>query len=381
MAKESNPSVADILRSNNLGTTAENIDKVFQASPVGALSTAIGDSFYGLNHRQQPGAISINKDYYGLTFFTRPRLNLSTENIRVARLLTPLLTNEPASIQRIIRCLLDHDLAKKGITSPFVDEQQAFIPILTNHLLSMNGFQDVVAPTMTAPEGMYKESWSMVDGLTQNYSTYDITANFRNIPGDPITLMFYTWITYASLVYQGVLVPYPDMIINNEIDYNTRIYRLVLDPTKTKVQKIGATGASFPVNAPLGASFNFEADRPLNSSNDQISITFQSSGAIYQDDILIDEFNRTTQIFNDGLKDGKRERAYTKVPMDALSIFNNRGYPRINPNTYDLEWWVSNEEYRRRLPQVDQQSSARWNATTPSGEQVTMNYNRPNIKF
>jgi hypothetical protein len=182
-------------------------------------------------------------------------------------------------------------------------------------------------------------------------------------------------------VYQGVLVPYPDMIIQNEIDYNTRIYRLILDPTKTKVQKIGATGASFPVNAPLGAAFNFEADRPLNNSNDQISITFQSSGALYQDDILVDEFNRTGQIFNDGLKDDKRERFYKKVPMDALAIFNNRGYPRINPMTYDLEWWVSNEEYNKHLPQLNSQTENRWSAQTPAGDQVTMNYNRPTVKF
>ena len=164
MATDKRPSVAEILSNSNMGTVEDNLDKILQSSPIGQISSAIGDSFYGLNHRQQPGAISINKDYFGLTFFTRPRLNLTTPNLRTIRQLTPLLTNEPASIQRIIRCLLDPELAKSGIVSPFVDAQQAFIPILTNNLLSINGWPDVIAPTHTSQEGVYKEAFSLVDG-------------------------------------------------------------------------------------------------------------------------------------------------------------------------------------------------------------------------
>lgn len=355
MANEKKPTLDDIVKldSSLIGPNRVTED-VFRNTPVGSLTSAIGDTFYGINHRQQPGAISVNKDYYGLTFFTRPCLNLTSENIRVARLLAPLLSKQSASIQRIIRCLLDPRLVSSAGSlgrSPFVDPQQAFIPVLTNHLLSMSGWPDVVAPTFTSTEGLYKEEVSFIDGLTVDYSSYNITANFRNIPGDPITLLFYVWVTYASLVYQGLLVPYPDMIINNEVDYNTRIYRLVLNSAKTHVQKIAATGAAFPVNTPLGASFNFEADRPVNNSNDQISINFRAMGAIYQDDILIYEFNKTTEMFNDGMMDGQREKRYTKIPMEALGVFNNRGYPRIEPKSYELQWWVENEVYNQYLPQ------------------------------
>lgn len=357
----------------SLDTPNRVTEEVFRTTALGSVTTAIGDSFYGLNHRQQPKAISINKDFYGLTFFTRPRLNLTTENLRYAapgqsRVLAPLLTERSDSIQRIIRCLLDPDLAKRDgvggpIASPFVDPQQAFIPILTNNLLSIAGWPDVIAPTFTSAEGVYKESFSMVDGLTQNYGTYDITANFRNIPGDPINLLFFAWITYASLVYQGMMVPYPDMIINNEIDYNTRIYRLVLDSTKTRVQKIAACGASFPWNSQLGASFNYEADRPINNGNDQITINFRCMGALYQDDILVYEFNRTVGMFNPSMAEQQFSRRQidrdnwewtnpynTKVPLEALMIFNNRGYPRIDPITYNLDWWVSNQDFQQLWP-------------------------------
>lgn len=359
-------SVADTLRENNLGTPAESIDRVFQSTSVGPLSNAIGSTFYGINHRQTPSAIPINKDSFGLAFFTRPRLNLTSNNLRASRLMRPLLNTESRSLQRIIRCLLDVELAKKGISSPYIDNQQAFIPMLTNNLLSMSGWRDLVAPTMTSQEGIYKESFTMVDGVTEDYSTYDITANFRNLPGDPITSFFMYWLHYMSLVYRGIMVPYPDMIIQNEIDYNTRIYRLILDPSKTQVQKIAACGAAFPVSAPLGAAFNFESDRPLNEAGDQITINFQAMGCLYQDDILIHEFNQTVAMFNDTMaarnfqtvetrvgteiKYESTNPYYKKVPMEALGIFNNRGYPRINPNSYELEWWVSQEDYRMLLP-------------------------------
>ena len=343
--------VADILLDNKMGTPAENIDKVFQTTSVGPLSTALGDSFYGINHQQTANAVQINKDMYGLTFFTRPLCNMTTDNIRAVRKLAPLLTTEPASVQRIIRCLLDPRLAKTGINSPFVDNQQAFIPILTNNLLSMSGWPDVIAPTFTSQEGVYKEAFSFVDGITDNYGTYDITANFRNIPGDPITLMFYAWLLYSSHVFQGTMVPYPEYLIQNEIDSNTRIYRSVMDNTKTYVKAIGACGAGFAVSAPMGAKFNFESDRPFNSSaSDQVTIPLRIMGAEYQDDILIYEFNQTVVFFNGTMADGKRQNSYVKIPREALGIFNHRGYARINPQTYELEWWVDKEEYNFRLP-------------------------------
>ena len=340
---------------------SDSVNTLLENTPIGSIDTAIGDNIYGINHRQTPGAIQINKDYYGLTFFTRPDLNLTSDNIRAFRQLAPLLTHDANSIQRIIRCLLDHRLASEYIYSPLMDDQQAFIPLLTNNLLSMNGWPDVVAPTMTSQEGVYKEAFSMVDGITINYSTYDIQANFRNIPGDPITALFLVWIHYASSVYQGTMVPYPDNLIQNRIDYNTRIYRLVLDSTKRFVRKIAACGAAFPISSPIGNAFNFTSDRPIDNSNDQISIPFRCMGAIYQDDILIDEFNKTVALFNSSMEeknfsiDRNNPSAeyssghYVQIPIDALGIFNNRGYPRINPNTYELGWWISSDDYNERI--------------------------------
>ena len=371
-----------IVLSDTATTMSDATNNLFETSPLGSITSAIGNSIYGINHRQTPGAIQINKDFYGLTFFTRPQLNLSTGNLQTIRQFAPLLSTSPNSLQRIIRSLLDPRLAKdpdSPVTCALVDDRQAFIPMLTNHLLSISGWPDVTAPTMTSQEGVYKEVFSMVDGITANYSTYNIQANFRNIPGDPITLLFLIWCHYAANVYEGTMVPYPDKIIQNEIDYNTRIYRLVLDGSKTYVKKIGACGAAFPTSSPIGAAFNFEHDRPINSSNDQISINFTAMGAMYQDDILISEFNATGEYFNGTLssvsdienkiaainpncfndegyrkaiKAASKGQYYTKVSSDELAIFNNKGYPHINMNTYELGWFVPNELYAQMMPAV-----------------------------
>lgn len=330
------------------------ISQISQYGSVGGIDTAIGDNFFGINHRQTPGVIPINKDVYGLTFFTRPRMNFASPNLRNIRKLTPLLTRDANSIQRIIRNTLDDDMEKTGITCAFVDPQLAFIPLLSNTLQSISGWPDMIAPTFTSAEGQYKESFSYVDGTVKQFGVYNLTANFRNIPGDPITALFMYWLIYMGAVYEGTMVPKMDMLLEHEIDYMTRIYRLVLDPTKTKVQKIACTGASFPLNAPIGAAFDYEHSTPLNQSNAQLSISFQAIGFESQDPILVYEFNATQVYFCDQMADGKRERAFKQVPVQYLQIFNNRGYPRINPDTYILEWWVTNELYNQRLPALTQ---------------------------
>lgn len=339
-------------------TPQSAVDSLLLNTPMGSRGTgALKNTYFGINHRQTPNAVPINKDHYGLTFFTRPNLNLSLGNLRSERLFNPLTTTNDKTLQRIIRCYLsprenqgDTTIGAAAITSPFVDPNQAFIPLLTNTLKSVSGFPDITVPYNTSHEGLYKEQYSIVDGVTDIYSAYDITANFRNIPGDPITAMFFYWAHYMSNVFQGKMVPYPDMVVENELDYQTRIYRLVLDPSRTYVQKIAACGAAFPIADPMGGSFNYDSEKPYNDTNQDISIPFHCLGAIYQDPILLYTFNKTVQDFNHSMTDANRASNNTKIPMAALQLFNNRGYPRINPDTWELEWWIDNATYNQLLP-------------------------------
>lgn len=328
----------------------DEVDIISRLTGYGKLTSAQSNNLFGINHRGASSPVPTNTDHYGLTFFTRPRLNLSYDNLIANRVFSTLAaTNDTnadsGTLPGAIRCLLDSTLGDQGIYSPLVDNKLAFIPMLTNNLASISGWPDIAVDTYTSKQGIYKEEYSMVDGTAELFQTYELTSTFRNIAGDPISLLFTIWVLYSALVYNGEMMPYPDAIVENEIDYQTRIYRLVLDPQMKFVQKIGACGAAFPMASPLGASFNFTSDTPYMRDNDQISVPFKAIGASYLDPILISEFNQVVQEFNKDMKDSRRSRNYAKLVNNDARYFNFRGYPRINPTTYELEWWVDKEEY------------------------------------
>jgi hypothetical protein len=214
--------------------------------------------------------------------------------------------------------------------------------------------------TYTSRAGVQKEEFSMVDSTAKMYQAFDLSCNFRNIVGDPIGYMFHVWTQYASLVRTGTFDPHPEMILENEIDYNTRIYRLILDPSRTYVLRIGACGAAFPTTNSIGSTFNYATDKPFNRDTDQLSITFRAMGAMYYDPLLIRQFNRTVMMFNPAMfttagndrgssddPNGDELRKSTMVKLNAVEkpMFNYQGYPRINPYTSELEWWVPKSDY------------------------------------
>ena len=366
------------------------VDQLLENLPVGSISRAIGNNLYGLNMRGTLPALPRNKDMYGYTFFTRPQLNLHEYNINNYRGFYNLLTDNALSYQRYVRMILDPRLGANGaITCPFVDNQNAFIPILTNTITSLSGWPDLTVPTYTSDAGLYGQEISFVDGVTNHYESFDLDVSFRNIRGNPLIYLFYIWIKYESLVFEGILNPYSDMIVENEIDYNTRIYRLVMDNTKRYVRFIACTGASFPINVPSGSLFDYNIDTPYNDQNKEINIRFRCLGFRAFEDIIKLEFNETVGIFNPAMKslvehdldintpDSAKARdndnliyhapgsSYVKIPY-ALSMIvneslddnkfynlNYRAYPYINLMTSELEWWIDSTYFDAKGPNLE----------------------------
>ena len=361
---------------------SSSIDQMLENMPIGSISKAIGNNMYGINFRQTGNPVPRAKDMYGFTFFTRPQLNLTRLNVTNYRGFYNLLTDNNLSYQAFTRLMLDPRLQHNGqLKCPFVDMNNPFIPILTNNIQSLSGWPDLTVPTYTSEAGQFGEEHSFVDGVTNHYESFDLDVTFKNTKGNPLIYFFYIWIKYQTLVFEGILNPYIDMITENEIDYNTRIYRLVLDQQKRYVTYIGATGASFPINVPTGSLFDFNVDTPFNTRNTEINIRFRSMGFIAFEDILKLEFNKTLAIFNPDMKkvlmsdlgggsDSSKARDdgtvvyrvagcnYVKLPhmlamsMDT-SIFSNnffavnhRAYPYINLITNELEWWVDERRFR-----------------------------------
>ena len=344
-----------------------SLDDLFQSMPLGSIDQAQGNNIYGINHRQVPGVLPQNRDTYGLTFFTRPQLNLQSNNIRNTRILYNLLNTNNKSIQACTKALLDPRLINgygKGASRvppyicPIVDPLNCFIPVLTNNLISITGWSDIALDSFTSKEGLYKETYSQVDSLARNYTVYEVDATFRNTKGDLIFSLIFVWLHYMSMVYEGLLLPYPDFLTENEIDYNTRIYRLILDQQKQVVTKIVAADVAYPITLQAGQFFDFNVEKPYNDQNKEINVRFKCMGYEPMDGVLIYEFNKCVEQFNPNMENGFRDNNMIKLTSLNASMFNNRGYPRINPNNYKLEWYVDKLFYNNRSYAFLQQNIA-----------------------
>lgn len=310
---------------------------------LGSQTRAISDNIWGINTQGIPAMVPSNKDVYGLVFFTRPQLNLKSANLRNDRRLYNFLTTLDYAMAATVRQILDPRLFYSSNQGTLADPKQAFISVLTNDCRNISGWPDEVLPTFTSKEGVRREQWIIGDGSIDLYDAFNIEATFANTQNEPITAMMHVWITYISRVFEGMLSPYMDFILENEIDYNTRIYRLVLDETKRYVKKISATGASFPVNNSIGRFFDFNQGVRYNDQTKDISVRFYSVGALYFDDILIKEFNSASGIFNPSIRELIRNGSSSdiwKVPEEYKSRLANRGYMYINPKTLELETYV-----------------------------------------
>ena len=334
-----------------------SIDDYFHSSNIGSIQRAISNNSYGLNATQVPGAVPRNRVTQGYVFFTRPQLNLQADNLRSDRHFYRLLTEDYLSVPRSIRALLDpriclgYNFKTNSIPplhAPLIDNELAFIPWLTNNLINLSGWPDSTLPTFTSEPGMFNEVYFQVDGLLDNYEQYDLQATFANIRGGPILGLFYYWMRYAQNVFSGKFTPYLDYIMKNRLDYNTRAYRLIMDQNKKYVDQIMIAPVCVPIGINMGGLGDISEDLVFNDQVKEISTTIRCIGFETLDDIHVKEFNAAVQAFNAAMRDQHRDSAMTKVTRDILFLFNHRVYPRINPKTYELEWWSKKEVYKRR---------------------------------
>lgn len=324
---------------------SQALDSITMANGFSQYANALSSSLYGIDINQTPSPAQLTNEQYGLVFFTRPLLNLSYYNLTTDRVFAPMLTQNKMSVAAYTRAMLDPLNSKAEC--PLVDPYNPWIPLLSNTLQSLAGWQDPIISTFQSDEGLKKERWAMVDSTNKVYGVYELSATFRNVRGNFLYYFFHVWQTYMCLVYEGICDPYPQFIKNNMIDYQTRIYRLILDPTRTYVEDIISCNAAFPLVSPLGTRANYtqpdSQNSPVNRDVDIYNQTFQCQGANYMDPLQIYEFNRTTGMLNPNFQDPeKRVRFFRQLWPAEYKTFTYRAYPYIDPRTARLQWWVSN---------------------------------------
>ncbi|QTH80394.1 hypothetical protein PA10_00196 [Pseudomonas phage pPa_SNUABM_DT01] len=316
---------------------------------TGAIGARFHDLLGGFNRTQQGSAVPANTDMQGLTFFTRPNLNLSYDNVMALRQLSVLASEEPSSYSRIIRRMLWPDSIQSDIKgdNTIFDNRQAFMPLLSNTLTNMSGWPDLTLHAYSSAEGMAKEVWMMNDSIAEINGRFSLDCTFENTLGDPISLTLFAWILYIGGVYMGTKIqPAGYSIVQNEIDYMTRVYRFVMDWSGRFIQKWAICGAGFPTGLSMGTAFNYSRENPYNESNKSIQATFECTVAEYNDPLALWEFNKLVVTFNASMGDGTREKSMVKISPEERKLFNYKGFPWINMmNNNELEWWIDRAEY------------------------------------
>ena len=347
---------------------------VEKKSGRGSSRDTLTNIFTGFNHRMAPLYVPKNVDNTGFTFFTRPDCNFSLDNMISSRKMQEATRAGRGSQAAAIIGMLDPlnewlllDKKNPRLGAPLAREVQfdnkcAFIPMLSNLITSLTGFPDSTLDVWTSEEGLIREQVAYVDSIYEVNNAYTLSAQFRNIDGDPITTYLNFLVDYMSGVRKGTYIPRAENMYQRVVDYQSRVYRLVMDPTKRYVRKFGIANALFPITDAMGASMNVSGNSPLVTDTDQISVQFYAIGAYYNDPIIIQEFNDVVATFNPDMFPEDENRSefipygkdfMRKLTREEIGIFNYRGYPRINPNTYELDWWIYGDQYETIMAEVN----------------------------
>lgn len=361
--KQGNPSPIneESLLETGFGITSKDstLSNILRGNGFGGLGKSIVSTLYGFDITGTAPPAPLTAEHPGLTFFTRPLLNLSYDNIRNDRSFALLDNPDPDSTNRYVRAMLD---PMSDWHCPAVDPLNPFIPLLTNTVTSVSGWQEPILENYTTPSDRVRGQISMVDSAPYVNQIYPLSVNFRNIRTNPLGLLFHIWTRYMGLVYEGIFDPHPPFIAFNVKDYETRIYRVILDPSKRFVEEIIACVACYPLTDRAATRGDFNEGQWVNRDVDTYSQTFQATGAMYYDAVTVDEFNRASTFFNPNFADPEKRRSTMRQLWPAeYKPLSYRAYPFINPRTAEFEWWISKEVHREMMGQVDYGSFHEYN--------------------
>lgn len=375
----------------------KDIKYITRSQGIGTPDSAMFNLFYGTNQLGTGDIVPANRDHQGYVFFTKPNMNLSAENLRRVDKLQYLLDTSPNSLATAIRCCLmpprmtfDSTVKKgsvlTGVRSPAVNDRYPFIPFLSTTLESLSGWPDEIVEWFISPEGMAKQTYGYADSRAEFYGNFPLSPTFIAKEGDPHYWLFTAWREYMTQVAYGRMVPWPESEGEFETDYFSNIYVILTDPTKRYVQKIASLGGGgAPEGITTGAAFNFSGESVFNQENSRYTVPFTCFGALYNDPVIVDNFNDLVRMYNsdmalvqDSYQDLTssgarvlsvvnghtvtrvdpssstrfigRGNPMVKIPEHLRFVVNWRGYPFINVATSELEWWVEENVFRAYAP-------------------------------
>lgn len=292
--------------------------------------------------------VQTNAETIGLTFFTRPQLNMTTESVRQDRTLSLLDTMDPMNFQFAIRCNLDTrfgrspEVAPIAATSPWLNPESPFNIPLGNTIIGMSGWPDFNLEYETTDPGYFGEDMTMVRGSDRGRRTYDLTCTFRDIQGSFILSYLWYWQHAMALQMEGAIVAYPEDREANRLNYTCSIYRLILDPSHRTITKWAKATGCYPVSVPIGESYNFGPEDHYTHTAQNFTVPFKVNHVAYMDPSDLRAFNTLVERYagTNLLKDSSR----TPAPVTAAANFSGLPYIDLYTGTNELMFLAKKSE-------------------------------------
>jgi len=278
---------------------------------------------------------------YGLTFITRPHLNLNPHNLKVDRVLNLLNTADENTIQFAIRCMLDTEFARtaafeKAMKCPFIDWRSPFFTWITNNMQSISGGPTYQIDVDTEEGGYFGEAQSTAKASDSYSKPFDINIEVIDPYGGPIAAAIFYWTYAMDAQYKGWILPYPGDIEEQVLNYTVSIYRFLTDVTGEHIVRAYKYTGCFPISRPGASLADFTRDTPFIEQARSFSIGFRCNHVDENDPIIFKEFNdlveRYYPVFNKGNANHRRPMDFKEVTQWAksLNLIRNTFIPDYN---------------------------------------------------
>ncbi len=284
----------------------------------------------------------------GITFITRPMMNMTLGNLRQQNTMSLLASDGPDSVPFSIRCMLDARISKfddridpivkqNADSSRVVNNNFPFIPYMTNSLEAIDGWPDITIETYTTEGGYMGEDQTMPIGMDFGDKTYDLTLHFREVDGGMIMATFQYWLLWMGLATRGTMVPYPESEADNIAEFTCSIYRFTLDNSRRFIKEWSRATGCFPKSIPKGAIFNQAEGENFISAAMKFSVPFVANHIRHNDPLDFLDFNTLMQMY------AGENYTENKVQLPAAAEFNFMGLPYVDVyNGVNELVWLAN---------------------------------------
>lgn len=300
-----------------------------------------------------PAMMPLSDNTIGLSFVTRPQLNLTDDNLSRSDRLKHLIGAGPDSIAGYIRGVLDERWA--AANQPIMlNNKIPFIASLTSYLKTSTGFGDLQMEIQTTQPGLRNQVYQRVASKLEENGLYTMSQTYFNPKPGFIPGLFQTWMDWISEVTSGDrrLSPRDSYLFGNRVDFDCRIYHLIMNKDSRFVEQIFATVQSIPNSYPAGSQANIDNTQSSNrgEGQDDFSVQFSSTGMRFNEWGLIQSFNEHSFGYNPGLKPQYRHQRFRELKPSEYSQYSYDAYPLILPvremmggvmrTGMKLTWWV-----------------------------------------